>query len=160
MTSKYRWLISLGGLVVVDLVLWRLWPLMVVAPVQPVLPVKTVMPVITTEYVHAEAWPPQLVTTLGVVTCEPSQANGQTVAWRVIGGREYCVVSTSQGAAGSTYTEYQYATGREDKVDTLTFTLRTVQCLNYDEPKKTACLREQAAFNVDALADTAIQSLR
>ena len=34
----------------------------------------------------------------------------------------------------------------------LTFTLRWVQCLNYDEPKAFACKAEQASFDVNSLA--------
>ncbi len=65
----------------------------------------------------------------------------------------------AEGAAGSTYTTYSYRFVKGDDLETLSFTLRTVQCLNYDEPKQSACQREQASFDPNALADQIAQTV-
>jgi hypothetical protein len=68
-----------------------------------------------------------------------------------IGGREYCVTKVSDGAAGSTYTQYAYATAEgNDKTKIFTFTLRFVQCMNYDDPEQAECLSERDTFYPDS----------
>ncbi len=41
----------------------------------------------------------------------------------------------------------------------MAFTLRAVQCANYDEPKKTECEKERSIFYIDDIIDHIAQSL-
>jgi hypothetical protein len=70
-----------------------------------------------------------------------------------VGGRSYCVTKQSEGAAGSIYTQYAYAFPDGTGTAIFTFTLRAVQCANYDDPKKTECENERAAFDPDGIMD-------
>ena len=106
--------------------------------------------VLATKYIHAVTWPPQVVVTDGPLNC----------AKRIINSQAYCVTVSSEGAAGSIYTTYAYAFLKNDKVITLNFTLRAVQCDNYDDPQKTECKNERTTFNVDNLADSMAQSVQ
>ena len=102
-----------------------------------------------TNYIHAEAWPPTITVTDGVPTCTEK---------KTINSKAYCVTAESEGAAGSTYTTYSYATEKLGKTITLSFILRAVQCMNYDNPQQAECLKERATFDIDALADRILQS--
>lgn len=102
-----------------------------------------------TTYMHAQEWPPTITVTNGALTC---------TAKKIINNSTYCVTATNEGAAGSTYTTYSYATEKSGKVMTLSFIIRAVQCMNYDDPKQTECLKERAAFNADTLADQILRS--
>jgi hypothetical protein len=106
-------------------------------------------------------WPPQVVFTLGVFTCTDTgneiQINGKT-SNKTIQGKQYCVTQTSEGAAGSTYTTYTYTTTKGSELATVSFTLRAVQCMNYDDPKQSECLAERASFDPDTLASHMIDN--
>jgi len=117
---------------------------------------------IGTTYVHLQDWPPSVqilneafsCTEAGEVTARAGKTELQTIA-----GRTYCVTTMAEGAAGSVYTQYAYAFPKDDQVVILTFTVRTVQCENYDDPEKTACKTEQASFSPGDLADSIAQTL-
>lgn len=104
-----------------------------------------------TEYIAGADWPPTLQIT--------SESFGCKTEKQTIDGREYCITTSSEGAAGSTYTTYSYSSLINGKTAAFTFILRAVQCANYDEPKKSACEKEQSSFDVSALADRMTQSL-
>lgn len=107
------------------------------------------------EYIDTQSWPPKVTVADGVFACA-----GDT---KEVNGHKYCVTSQIEGAAGSTYTTYTYLSGLETEHSILTieFTLRLVQCENYDEPKKTDCDNDQANnLNVDALVDQIAQSVK
>ncbi len=116
---------------------------------------------ISTTYIHPVDWPPavQLVaapftcTEAGVETARAGQSSKE-----LINGREYCVTRTSEGAAGSTYTQYAYATEIQNQVAIFTFTFRSVQCANYDDPQRTECETERSAFDVNALLDRIVRT--
>jgi len=118
-----------------------------------------------TTYVTAPQWPPVVEMTAGEFVC----TEGETVELsgvpapqkqQMIGDREYCVVATSEGAAGSVFTTYRYTTQQGDFLPQVTFTLRTPQCLNYDEPQQNACTSEQAGFDADGLVDRIVSSIK
>ncbi|MES2748961.1 MAG: hypothetical protein V4606_01020 [Patescibacteria group bacterium] len=116
-----------------------------------------------TIYVSAVEWPPQVVVTEGTVSClegDMASHSGEVTSstQRVINNQSYCVSESKQGAAGTSYTQYQYATKRGDFVVSVLFTLKTPQCMNYDEPRQSECQSEQAAFPVDELASRIIGS--
>jgi hypothetical protein len=117
--------------------------------------------VLGTKYISTQDWPPVAAVTNEKVTCtsageEEAQA-GETKTITV-NGHEYCVTKVSQGAAGSTYTQYAYGASINGRYAFFTFTLRFPQCANYDDPKKTECENERTSFNVDNLMDQIIQT--
>jgi len=116
-----------------------------------------------TIYISAVGWPAQIQVFNELFTCKETEGEttgvGQTMK-RIIGDHLYCVSQKTEGAAGSTYTQYTYAFPMNNKTIVFTFTLRFVQCANYDEPNKTACMHERAAFDVDAMVDRMAQSIK
>lgn len=104
-------------------------------------------------YLSPQEWPPVVTLEGGEYSCAEEQQ-------RMIEDREYCVVETSEGAAGSVYHSYEYIVSQGDFVARVRFTLRVPQCMNYDEPEQSACKAEQASFDIDGLADRIAQSIR
>jgi hypothetical protein len=103
--------------------------------------------------------------TTGVFVCEEGNAIGtdgvqKQYVQKTINGSNYCVATSAEGAAGSTYTSYEYTAAKGDVLTKVSFILRTPQCMNYDEPKRSECQAEQSTFDVDALADRIALSLR
>ena len=115
-------------------------------------------PALTTTYVTGVQWPPIVREFAGAFSCEGggniiSQMGSTTK--KDINGKTYCVMEASEGAAGSTYTTYTYATtGTAGMLLQTSFTLRFVQCENYDDPQKTACKAEQKNFGIDGIMST------
>jgi hypothetical protein len=70
----------------------------------------------------------------------------------------YCVTTASEGAAGSTYMNYAYVSAKGNRLIEFSFSLRFVQCGNYDEPTTTACETERTAFNIDSIVDRIVQT--
>lgn len=111
--------------------------------------------------VMSSEWPPAITVTDGKPSCSGLDSQVSAAGSKLskfIGGSQYCVITTSEGAAGSTYITYMYETMRGAKLVTLSFTLRKVQCMNYDEPERSSCMAEQASFDPDALASQIIES--
>lgn len=126
-------------------------------PVEPAIPQReatSTFPVITTTYTTAVDWPPITRIVKEAYTCteagDVSARAGKTER-RTIEGAEWCRTSISEGAAGSVYTQYAYATRQEDATRILTFSLRQVQCAHYDEPERLVCEAERAAFDPDTI---------
>lgn len=118
-----------------------------------------------TSYVTPVEWPPTVLVTGGELVCTPGRvpdASGELklFAQRTIGGQNYCVGFSAEGAAGSTYTSYEYAAQQGDFIVRMSFTLRTPQCLNYEDPERSVCRGEQARFSTDALVVRMISSLK
>lgn len=106
-----------------------------------------------TKYIAAQDWPPALEVL--------PQAESCAGATRQIGERSYCVVESSEGAAGSTYTEYSYTADLPIGVAVaVQFTLRYPQCSNYDDPEKSACESERKKLQLDQLVDRIVSSVR
>lgn len=119
-------------------------------------------------HITATDWPPQVQIVDGPFTCiaagEVTMPAGKTEQL-LINGREYCMTTEGEGAAGSTYLLKAYAFAVQDlsgteKVAIFTFGLREVQCANYDEPQKTECETERATFDISYLVDEIAQTLR
>jgi hypothetical protein len=100
-------------------------------------------------YIHIQE-APKVELSDGEFSCDEEKITGES---HDINGRVYCVTHSTEGAAGSTYTTYEYITAVDNFVAQITFTIRMPQCLNYDEPEQSACVKEQASFNVDEYAD-------
>ncbi len=115
-----------------------------------------------TIYMHPQDWPPQVAVSSGSLSCteagSPQEWAGGTTQ-KVINGRIYCVTVMSEGAAGSVYIQYVYATEMNGKIAILTFTTKMVQCGNYDDPQKTACEAERASFDIDSIVHTVVQTI-
>lgn len=95
-------------------------------------------------------WPPEKTITTDVFSCNENgdeiKLYGKTVL-KEINKSNYCITTSSEGAAGSTYTTYKY---KKEGMET-TFILRFVQCDNYDDPQKTECKLERSNFDPDIL---------
>jgi len=118
---------------------------------------------LTTEYTSIVNWPPRISISSDPWACPetaPSSSLSERVSRRLIDNRVYCLKALSEGAAGSVFTDYTYITAKENKLVALSFTLRAVQCYNYDDPKKTACERERETFDLDAVVDRMVESLK
>lgn len=106
----------------------------------------------TTGFITVQEWPPSIE-----VSSKPFSCAGDL---RVFHERSYCVTETTEGAAGSIYHTYIYSTQKEGRVVILRFSLRYVQCGNFDDPDKNLCEREQTAFVVTGIVDQIVSSLR
>lgn len=118
-----------------------------------------------TKFVTAADWPPVVSMTTGAFSCTEGDVTDpegmrRHFERRTIGGHMYCVATSAEGAAGSTFTSYEYAIEKGNSVARVSFTLRTPQCMNYDEPEQSACKTEQASFDTNALADKIASSIR
>ncbi len=116
-----------------------------------------------TTYINTQDWPPQVQVLNEPFICteagEETARAGQTMK-RMVDDRTYCVTKESEGAAGSVYTNYAYAFPSTDKTIIFTFSLRAVQCANYDDPQKTACENERSAFDLDSTVDRMARSIK
>lgn len=128
-----------------------------------------------TKYIDTVDWPPKIQLLKKPFTCtlggNEIQQAGQTTE-QSINGRTYCITKESEGAAGSTYTQYAYAFAKDYPTNTpdatkagsetvvFTFTLRFPQCANYDDPKKTECEKERTAFTIDPIVDTMARTIK
>lgn len=114
---------------------------------------------LSTTYIHSTDWPPHIDISTAEFTCTEAgteTARAGKTEKKMINGHEYCVTVLTEGAAGSTYTQYAYATHIGERTVIATFSLRSVQCGNYDEPQKNACEAERTAFNIDLIVDEMI----
>ncbi|HEV7424641.1 MAG TPA: DUF3298 domain-containing protein [Candidatus Paceibacterota bacterium] len=122
---------------------------------------------ISTTYISTVDWPPKVQIIEGTFVCtnegEVTSAAGQTLD-KKINGRDYCVTMSSEGAAGSTYTNYAYATKIQNKFVSFSFVLRAPNCDNYgdnyNDPQQTACKTERTTFSIDNLIDQIIQTTK
>ncbi|MDB5260627.1 MAG: hypothetical protein JWN37_858 [Candidatus Nomurabacteria bacterium] len=120
---------------------------------------------ISTPYIIQTDWPPILQATDEVFDCTEAgseTASGGITKVQLINGHTYCVTKRSEGAAGSMYTMYAYTFPYNPKEVALTFTfsLRFIQCGNYDEPNKTTCENERATFDIGKIVDQMVQTIK
>lgn len=117
---------------------------------------------LATRYIHTVDWPPDVAVHRGPFTCTeagtPTARAGRTERVR-IDEREYCVTRIVEGAAGSIYTLHAWAVPRDDRVIILTFSVRAVQCGNYDEQEQNACDHERRTFDIVPLIDRIAQTI-
>lgn len=116
----------------------------------------------STSYIHVVDWPPKIQMLGDSFSCTEAGseiARAGRTEMHTMNGHSYCVTKQSEGAAGSIYTQYAYAFPDGNGTAILTFTLRAVQCANYDDPKKTECENERAAFNPDGTLDRIAETI-
>ena len=115
-----------------------------------------------THYMSLQDWPPMVQVLSERFSCTEAGLTtdraGETKKV-VFGGHTYCVTTINEGAAGSTYTQYAYAFAKGSKTIILTFTTRSPQCGNYEEPEKNACELEQSQFDLHKIVDQIAQSI-
>ncbi|OHA66107.1 MAG: hypothetical protein A2672_01135 [Candidatus Wildermuthbacteria bacterium RIFCSPHIGHO2_01_FULL_49_22b] len=103
-----------------------------------------------TNYISVVDWPPKLEVLTEEFSCteagEETSRAGRTNK-QIIGGREFCVTTESEGAAGSVYTMYAYGFDGGGETVVFTFSLKFVQCDNYDEPDQSLCKNERTRFD-------------
>ncbi len=118
---------------------------------------------ILAEHISEAKWPPKLIIEDRSFICNPSgneiQQGGQTEQ-RLVDNRVYCITKESEGAAGSIYTTYTYEFPKDHQTGVITFTLRFVQCQNYDDPKASECESERSTFDIDGTVDRIVQSIK
>lgn len=114
------------------------------------------------EYIQVNDWPPEVQKKAGTLICKEGEVGEGPVEKterRTINGREYCVIATEEGAAGSEYGQYLYRGRRDDGIVTVLFTLRYDQCAKFDAEQKAACEAERASFDLDQLVDQIVMSV-
>lgn len=114
------------------------------------------------EYISVVDWPPVVRNIDEPFSCSDSGSEIDRAGiseTRIINDHTYCVTRESEGAAGSVYTNYAYETVKSNETIVLTFSTRSVQCLNYDDPEQTKCIKERGEFNIDIIADKMMSSL-
>ncbi len=117
-----------------------------------------------TKYINLIDWPPQVAVINGPLSCTEAGTATSTAGvtkQQTINGRVYCVTTETQGAAGSIYYQYAYASQMPDgRVAILTFTAQYPQCVNYPEPKQTECKNEEASFDINPTIDQIFSTLQ
>jgi hypothetical protein len=83
-----------------------------------------------------------------------------TPKWKTINGKTFCVITESEGAAGSTYTTYAYKSLVNKKNVTMLFVTRETECTNFDEVRKVACEKEKKTFHIDELLGRVFSSIK
>ncbi|MFA5128216.1 MAG: hypothetical protein WC457_04440 [Patescibacteria group bacterium] len=114
-------------------------------------------------YFDTESWPPKISVSDKQFSCAETPAESSLpnrVAQKNINQSTYCISAESEGAAGSTYTKYIYTTIKNGKLVSASFTVQAVQCLNYDEPEQSACVEERETFDLDAVAEKIVESVK
>ena len=99
----------------------------------------------------------------GEIDCEETTPTDSSLNLRLIkkdiNGKKYCIGASSEGAAGSVYTEYAYATVINNNVYLTLFLARDVDCNNYPEEEKIECQAERESFNLDNLVDAEVEKI-
>lgn len=115
---------------------------------------------LNTKYISGQVWPPQIVVSEEAnLICEetPKESSFSLRTYKeVFNNQEYCITASSEGAAGSIYTEYSYTTLKFKKLIRLDFVLRFNNCANYEEVENLACTQERESFNPTKYIDKII----
>ncbi|BFD25166.1 MAG: hypothetical protein JST_000490 [Candidatus Parcubacteria bacterium] len=119
-------------------------------------------PRLETKYISSRDWSPTLIVLNAPYSCNPVGNESSPGIWKAektIDGRSYCVSTYSEGAAGTIYKNYSYYFPLAGQTGVISFFLGYPQCVNYDDPEKTACEKEQADFNLDALVEEIVKTI-
>lgn len=107
------------------------------------------------EYPKLESWVEN-----GEIECSETPQESSLplrVSKKEINGQKYCVIASSEGAAGSVYTQYAYTTVIDGQVYSVIFLARYVNCSNYPDQKWQECEAERTSFNLDNLVDLEVR---
>lgn len=117
---------------------------------------------LTTKYISAIDWPPQVEVLEEPFDCTEAGVETERAGITerlTYDKREYCVTRVSDAAAGSMYTQYAYAFEKDGKVVVLTFSLRFVQCANFNEDEIPLCESERESFDIEGIVDRMADTL-
>ncbi|NCN07592.1 hypothetical protein GW933_02755 [Candidatus Falkowbacteria bacterium] len=116
------------------------------------------------KYISVVDWPPVVKIETGTFSCKTTPMEVSSLAdvtyQRLVDDRIYCMNIKNEGAAGSVYSSYTYTTIKNDKLVKVSFILRYPNCNNYDEAQNKACVSERETFDVDAMVDKIIQTIK
>ena len=117
---------------------------------------------LSANFISAQTWPPKVSISGMAYNCPVTDASSSLpdrTTERRVDNRTYCVTATSEGAAGSVFTDYTYSRVKDGKLINISFALRYPQCDNYDDPQKSDCKGERETFDLDSIIDKIVQSL-
>ncbi len=129
---------------------------------------------LSTEYIDSQDWQvkiikveeeyqPKFTITKGEIDCRETASENRLISKTVkreIDGRIYCIESKSEGAAGTIYAEYSYATNKNDHLVIVSGVIRYSQCMNYSEPEQSQCMVERERFDIDKIIGCIVDNLR
>lgn len=110
------------------------------------------------EYPKLESWVEN-----GGIECNetpPESSLPLRINKREINGQKYCIGASSEGVAGSVYTQYAYTTVIENNVYLVRFVARYSNCGNYPDKERRQCETERENFNLDNLVDLEVKQIR
>lgn len=124
------------------------------------------------DYISAQDWkvevikdeteyPEKFEVTEKGITCEERKLETDLpgrIHPEVIDGKSYCIETKSEGAAGTTYTEYSYSTLKDNNLVTISFLAKYSNCGNFSEPERTECENERETFEFDQVISEIINS--
>lgn len=120
-------------------------------------------------YVKAQKWPPKITiqNAPSDFICVPTTTKtdtGFSVNLVTIGTSKVCITTRPEGAAGTTYTTYDLTwvlATKPPSVITLEFITREpTSCTVYDEPKRSACMKEKTNFNPADIARQIVPTVK
>ena len=109
-----------------------------------------------------EKYPPKFRITEGQIDCTITSSDSvllHRTEKRRIDGRIYCIESSSEGAAGTIYTQYAYFTIKNDCLIIVSCVIRYPQCMNYGEPHRAECENECETFDLDKIIVHIVRNL-
>lgn len=116
-----------------------------------------------TNYMNVFEWPPKIAIQSSAFSCAQNNSgitSRERTMLEIIHTRTYCVTIDKGAAAGSVYTRYAYVTQKNNRTIVATFGIRSVQCGNYEEPKKTECEQERASFDLNTMVDQMFETIK
>lgn len=111
----------------------------------------------TEEYPKLESWVEN-----GEIECKETPMESSLplrINKKEINGKKYCIISSSEGAAGSVYTQYAYTTVIGGSVYSVNFIARYPNCDNYPENENNKCKLEREKFDLDYFVDLEVQKM-
>ncbi|MBL7156233.1 MAG: hypothetical protein ISS87_01390 [Candidatus Pacebacteria bacterium] len=118
------------------------------------------------DYVNIYPWPPEVVISLPDTTIPvslDSLCSGISYSELVtIKDTIYCVTTRSDGAAGTSYSNYEYFTYKDNWLAFLAFEMRLPNCGNFYglDNKMEQCKKEQSEFDPNVLADQILSTFK
>lgn len=114
------------------------------------------------KYMDVNEWPPKVSIQDGAFSCKETPAlsslSKRTIK-QVIGEQTYCIYASSEGTAGSVYTDYSYSTEMDNKTVTIKLRMRYPNCANYEDPERKDCQKERETFNLDGIVGGMVGSV-
>lgn len=110
------------------------------------------------EYPKLESWVKN-----GEIECDETPLESSLplrVNKKEINEQKYCISASSEGAAGSVYTQYAYTTVIGSNVYLIKFVARYINCNNYPDKEKRECETERENFNLDILVDLEVEKMK